>query len=225
MDKKISTKEYKKRTVYEWFNNKFPADCVRPDLNLPLINIADRLRPDKRARYTPDLIPDAISVSSEKSVSTLTTPSDSPRLLILTSDNNHHHHSMKKYEPYHGKMKRGYCSSKCDEKGWKKRGSIDPHALIKTRKFINVMGFPVIIQRRGIDSWNINIVWKIVQLVYVFASILSFNLPVEIVFFCLFYSCSIDHYLFQSLCMTCLKFLTCIVFIDCLNACDESPFI
>ena len=68
------------------------------------------------------------------------------------------------------------------KKDEKKRGSIDPHALIKTRKFINVMGFPVIIQRRGIDSWNINIVWKIVQLVYVFASILSFNLPVEIVF-------------------------------------------
>ena len=38
------------------------------------------------------------------------------------------------------------------------QGSIAPHALIKTRNFITVMGFPGLIPRRGLASWNINIV-------------------------------------------------------------------
>ena len=38
------------------------------------------------------------------------------------------------------------------------QGSIAPHVLIKTRNLITVMGFPGLIQRRGLASWNINIV-------------------------------------------------------------------
>ena len=35
---------------------------------------------------------------------------------------------------------------------------IDPRALTRTRKFITLMGFTGLIQRRVIGSWNINIV-------------------------------------------------------------------
>ena len=40
-DKKISMIEYINRKVYNCFNNPFPADCGRPDLNLPSITIDD----------------------------------------------------------------------------------------------------------------------------------------------------------------------------------------
>ena len=43
----------------------------------------------------------------------------------------------------------------------KKQGSIDPHALRKTRNFITAIGFTGWIQRLEIASWNINIVWNI----------------------------------------------------------------
>ena len=74
VDKKISTSEYNNRTVYDCFNNPFTDDCGSPYLILHPIIIGDRPHLDKRARYTPDLLPAAISVASEKSVSTLTTP-------------------------------------------------------------------------------------------------------------------------------------------------------
>ena len=64
-DKKLSTREYKRRTVYDCLNNTFPSDFVILDLNLPPIAIDDRLQLDKRAWYAPDLLPDAISVASE----------------------------------------------------------------------------------------------------------------------------------------------------------------
>ena len=40
------------------------------------------------------------------------------------------------------------------------QGSIAPYALIKTRNFITVMGFPGSIQRQGLASWNIKIIQK-----------------------------------------------------------------
>ena len=42
----------------------------------------------------------------------------------------------------------------------KRRGSIAPSDLINTRNYITVMGFPGLIQRGRIDSWNNNIVWN-----------------------------------------------------------------
>ena len=114
MDKKIPSREYNNRMVYYCFNNNFPADCGGPDLNLPPITIYDRPHLDKRARYIPDMLPDAISVDPENSVSTLNTPYYSPQLLVMTSDNPNYLHAMKKYEPYLGRVKRGYCSSKRD---------------------------------------------------------------------------------------------------------------
>ena len=62
VDKHISTKDYKNRTVYECFNNLFTAGFGIPYLNLPPITIDGRPRPHKRARCTPDMLPATISV-------------------------------------------------------------------------------------------------------------------------------------------------------------------
>ena len=76
VDRKISTLEYTNKTVYEWLNNPFKVDFVRPDMYLPPITIDDRPPLHKRALYTPYLLPDAISVASENYVITFTIPSD-----------------------------------------------------------------------------------------------------------------------------------------------------
>ena len=74
MDKKFSTREYNNRTVYDCFNNLFPAGYSSPNLNIPPITIDDRTQPDKIALYNPDILPSAISFASENSVSNLITP-------------------------------------------------------------------------------------------------------------------------------------------------------
>ena len=96
VDKKISTIEYNNRMLYDCFNNTFPDDCGSPVLNIPPIIIDGRPHQDKRARYSPDLLPAAIYVASENHVSTLTIPSDPPQVLVLTSDDPNHRHAMKK---------------------------------------------------------------------------------------------------------------------------------
>ena len=46
------------------------------------------------------------------------------------------------------------------EKDARKRlSSLSPCDMIKKRNFINVLGFPGLIQRRGLNSWSIKIVW------------------------------------------------------------------
>ena len=68
---------------------------------------------------------------------------------------------MKKYEPYHGRVKIGYCSKKHGEKDdTKRRGSISPRSLINTRNFIIVMGLPELIHILVLASCNINIMLK-----------------------------------------------------------------
>ena len=44
-------------------------------------------------------------------------------------------------------------------------------------------------------------------------------------FLCLFSSCYIDRSLSKYLCIISLKFWPCMVFIECLNACDNSTII
>ena len=78
-------------------------------MHLPPITIDDIPHPHKRARYTPYLIPAAISVASENDVSTLTTPSDSP--YILPTDDPNTLNVMKKYMHLKGRVHRGYCCS------------------------------------------------------------------------------------------------------------------
>ena len=99
---------------------------------------------------------DAISVASDNSFSTLTTPSDSPYL--LPSDVPNTLHVMKKDDPYLGSAKIGYCCKKHDKKyPTKRQGSIASRAMINTRSFIIYMGFPGLNQRQGLASWNLNI--------------------------------------------------------------------
>ena len=106
-DKKISILEYNYRTVYDCFNNPFTAECVSPAMHIPPITIYDRPPPaPKRARYSPNLLPATISVASENSVSTLTTPSYLPD--ILPTDGQKNVHVLKKGLPVNGRVHRGY---------------------------------------------------------------------------------------------------------------------
>ena len=90
-------------------------------------------------------------------------------------------------------------------------GSISPCALINTRNFITVIGFLVLIQRRVISSWNINIVWRkySVDCCVCLPSILHFTcwthfcacfLPVPLITPCynhfVLYDWNFDHFLF-----------------------------
>ena len=183
VDKKISTRDYKNRMVYECFDNNFTGDCDRPALNLTIITIDDRPRLNKRSRYTPDLLPDTISVASKillllwlpllihpkylsylLMILTIFTPLIRTRLTVAGW----------KEDTDLGKVMKKYST--------KRRGFITPRALIKTRDSITVVFFPGIIQRWGLASCNINIVWPNIQLIDVFAFLISFTLPVEIVF-------------------------------------------
>ena len=66
--------------------------------------------PPKRARYAPNLLPGTISVASENSVSTVTTPSDFPDILPTGGQKNVH--VLKKGLPVNGRVHRGYCCRK-----------------------------------------------------------------------------------------------------------------
>ena len=108
VDKKISTIEYNTRTFYYCSNNLIQDYHGSPALNLPPITIDDRPRLHLKSQYTPDMLPYSISVSSEKSVSGFTTSSGSPQLLLLPSYDNNYCRTMKKYQSYRGRVKRGY---------------------------------------------------------------------------------------------------------------------
>ena len=110
MDKKISTLEYKNRTVYDYFNNPFTDVFCSPAMNLPPITIDDRPPPLKRTRYAPDMLPYDIFVACEKSVSTLTTPSYLPD--ILPTDGQKNVHVLKKGLPVKGRFHKGCCCRK-----------------------------------------------------------------------------------------------------------------
>ena len=73
-DRKMSTSEYNNRTVYDWFNITFTDEFVSLDFNTPPTTFDHLPLPHKRALYTPDILPYAISVASEKFISNLTTP-------------------------------------------------------------------------------------------------------------------------------------------------------
>ena len=119
MDQNIPTLDYNSRTVYECFNNPFKADCGSLAMHLPLITIDDRPPPHKRYRYTPYLLPSAISVASENSVSTFSTSSDS--LDILPTDDPNTLHVLEKDMPLNGRFQRGCCSMKhCLKRCYKK---------------------------------------------------------------------------------------------------------
>ena len=78
VDREVSTLDYNKMTVYHYFNNIFTYEFCIPYLNVPHINFDDKSDLHERACYIPDLIPDAISVASDNTFNTFTTPFDSP---------------------------------------------------------------------------------------------------------------------------------------------------
>ena len=86
--------------------NPFTADCGSQAMNLTPITIDDRPPPPKRARYAPNLLPATISVASENSVSTLTTPSYFPDILPI--DGQKTVHVLKKVLPVKVRVHRGY---------------------------------------------------------------------------------------------------------------------
>ena len=105
-DKKFSTREYKNRMVYDCFNNTYTYDCSSPTTNIHTVTIDDTPCTNERSHCTPVLLPDEIYVASENSVSNFIVPYDSPQLIFLTSGYLNPHYAMKKYEPYHGRVKR-----------------------------------------------------------------------------------------------------------------------
>ena len=113
-DKKISVKDYKDRKSCDSLNNPFPVDFGSPDLNTRPVSNDDISSPNKRACYTPAPLPAAISAASVKSVSTFTTPSDSPQVILLTSDSINTDNSTSRDKPGNAMEKIGYCSRRHD---------------------------------------------------------------------------------------------------------------
>ena len=222
VDKEILTREYNNRTIYDCFNNPLPADCGSPALNLPEIAFDDRPRPHKRACYTPDLLPAAISVASENYFSTLTTTSYLPDL--LPSDDPNTLHVMKRGVTFLGRAKIGYCCRKHDKKRcYKKTRFCCSTCSDKNKKFYYCHGFFRI--KSDTRTCLIDHQHFYGQLFSLLMCLPPFHPLLYLLksFLCLFSSRSIDHSLLQSLCMLFLKFRPCIFFIDCFNACDDRP--
>ena len=89
----ISMIEYNNSTVYDCFNIQFSVDSVTPYLNFPPVTIYDSPRKNKIARHTYDLLTPAVYVTSGKSVSTLTIPSNSPERFEANSDDHDAYHT------------------------------------------------------------------------------------------------------------------------------------
>ena len=112
-----------------------------PAFNIPPSNFDGRPNPHKIARYTPYLLPSAISVSPDNYFRSLTTPYDSPDLIPY--DNPKSLPVMKKDVPILGRVIILFCCRKHDKKdSTKRQGSITPHAMRRTINVIIVMGFP-----------------------------------------------------------------------------------
>ena len=116
VDKKMSTREYNHRTVYDLVSYLFTSDCGSSYLNPPPNTIDDRPRLQKISRYITDMLQATIYVAYENSVDTLTTTSDASQLLIVPSDYPNPPQETNKNEPYYRRVKRGYCYRKHDEK-------------------------------------------------------------------------------------------------------------
>ena len=188
-------------------------------MHIPPITIYDRPLLHKRSQYTPDKIPSAISISSENYVSTLTTSSDSPYLLPCDDPNNLH--IMKNICLYKVVFTEDtYVGNTVKKDSTKRRSSIAPHALIIIINVIIVMVFPGLFHRKGLDSWNINIVCHNVSVdcFDFIPSILYFECwnCFVLVLFLFHWSLPVIYHI--SYLIDYLVFY----FFNCLNVCDES---
>ena len=125
-----------------------------PSLNLPPITFDFRPLPHKRAHYTADLPPAAISIASENDFITLTTPSESPDL--LPSDDPNTLHVMKNFVPLLGRVKRWYFCRKHDTDMLQNTRFYCSMCSDKNKNFYYCHGFSGLIQRHGLDYWNIS---------------------------------------------------------------------
>ena len=153
-----------------FFYNHFPADCGVPDLN------------KKRARYTSDPLPATISIASENSLCSSTSPCNPPTIHFPGSDIPVMDHNMIKDNIGWEKQRRGYSARRHDGKiCYKNLGLIALHVLF-IRGFITVMNLPEENHRWRFSFLNMNIVWLFIKLIRVFISIVYIPSSVELDF-------------------------------------------
>ena len=109
-----------------------------------------------------------------------------------------------------------------DKRYCKKWAYTDPHALIKTRKVITVMGFQVYFRDKDLIHITSTFYGPKMQIVGVFVSIISFTLSVELVFVLVLF---LFHWFLpvSILVYALLGIFKLYIFADCFNACDDSP--
>ena len=199
--------EYNNSTVYDLFNNPFLGDFGSPALNMPPITFDDRHRSHKRSRYTPDLIPDNISVASEDVFSTLTNPYDSPYLLF--SDDRNTLHIMNIYVIILGRVFMLYWCGKNNQKRCYKNTRFYWSTFSDNNaKFYYCHIFPGLFQIQVLAYWIINNLCRNVSVdcCVCLTSILYFYL---LKYFCAFFLP--------------VPLIPILYFFKCLNACDDSP--
>ena len=109
-DRLISMIYYNDIKFYDCFNNPFPADFGIPDLNIPPVLFDESTWMNKIPLYNSDPLSAAISVTSVKSVSTFTTPSEYPKFILFNSYDPSTHHTIMSDNLSYGRVKRGYFS-------------------------------------------------------------------------------------------------------------------
>ena len=103
-------REYNTRNVYDWFNNPFTVDFVRPSYSIYPMHI-DYSSIPKKPGYNPDPLPSDIYIVYGNSVSTLNKPSDSPWDILPSYDSTSTDHTTMINKPGHAIYKEKYFSS------------------------------------------------------------------------------------------------------------------
>ena len=143
MDKKISTLEYNNRTVYDWFNHPFTADFGSPDIHLPLKTIYDiPLPPRIKETDIPQICSQLPYLLPLKILFVLWPPLLIRQiyllLMILILSMLWRNMRLTVAEWKEDTVVRNMV----EKYDTKRQGSIAPHALMKTRDYIIVVGFP-----------------------------------------------------------------------------------
>ena len=221
-NKDINMTEYNDRKVFDYFNNISPDNCDTQDLNIPHMAFDYSPRPPKIPCNTFDMLPATISAASKNSLSTLTSPCDSPTLHLPSSGGPITYHNSMTNTKGWKTQQRGYCARRHGEIICNKNlGSFAQHVLF-TGGFITVIDPTKIIQRCGLTFLNINILWLFLKPIDVFASLVSIPSTVELDFklFLFLLSCAFPLALFWSVWLESLSLLSCSGLLD---SNDDSP--
>ena len=184
VDKKKSTLDYNKSTVYECLNNTFTDELCIPDLHRPPITIDD-IPAHIKDPNIPQICSQLPPLLPLKILLVIWPPLMIRQIyfLLMIQILSMLWRNMCIYKV--GYTEDTVVVNMVKKDTTQRQGSIAPHALIKTRNFIIVMGFPVLVQIQGLASWNISIICQIFQLIVVFIYLPYFTLNVELVL-CLF---------------------------------------